>query len=425
MINKSNQFLLILLPFFLIVGPALINISISIVSILTLIIFYREKKFTIFKNYIVILFLIWCAYLILNSLFSNYPYLSLEGSLFYFRYGILVLAISYYFIFNKTEFIKYFFISISICFLLLFVDSIYQLLFNKNILGYSNDDLRITSFFMDENILGSYLSRTLPLFIALYFILFKSMNKYLELTLMTIILLTIFMVFISGERTAFFINIVSLSLIMILTNNKFNYKFIIFVLILISIFIVNYFKPQVKHRMIITTIDQLQLYKSEGNILNSIPKIFTVQHEVIFKTAYKIYLDNKIFGIGPKNFREECKLLKYKTFTNKDSSVDGCNSSPHNIYLQLLSEVGLVGFFFVAITWLVVLYSLAKVFFYKFFRNTEIMHSYQICIIVLVFINLFPIIPTGNFFNSYLSSVLYLPLGFLHLFNKKSFSKYD
>tara|TARA_B110000438_G_C15774690_1_gene633518 strand:- start:639 stop:1697 length:1059 start_codon:yes stop_codon:yes gene_type:complete len=351
--------------------------------------------------------------------------LSLEASLFYFRFGILVLAFSYFCTFYKKTFIKYFFISISFCFLLLIFDSFFQLLFNKNIFGFFNEDGRITSFFRTERILGSYLSRLLPLLIAMYFLFYKKNNNYSELSLVLLILLTGIVVFISGERTAFFINISSVLLIFILNSHKFNLKVFFIVFLFISLFLVNLLNPNVKYRMINQTSAQINLYDYENNKFNNLSEFnlfFTAQHEVIFKSAYKIFLTNKIFGVGPKNFREYCKYSEFKTYTSQDGSVDGCNSSPHNIYFQLLAETGLIGFLIVLSIWFSLIYFLTRVFIYKFSSKPCIFKDYQICIMIIIFINISPIIPTGNFFNSYLSTVLYLPIGFLSLFNEKNFT---
>ena len=40
------------------------------------------------------------------------------------------------------------------------------------------------------------------------------------------------------------------------------------------------------------------------------------------------------------------------------------------------------------------------------------MSDFMICIMAAIFINIWPIIPTGNFFNNWISIVYYLPLGF-------------
>ena len=52
-----------------------------------------------------------------------------------------------------------------------------------------------------------------------------------------------------------------------------------------------------------------------------------------------MFLDNKIFGQGPKSFRYLCNDDRFKI--NKWS----CSTHPHNYYIQLLAETGLIGFF--------------------------------------------------------------------------------
>ena len=56
----------------------------------------------------------------------------------------------------------------------------------------------------------------------------------------------------------------------------------------------------------------------------------------IFKTAIKMFWENPIFGNGPKMFREDCLLEIY--FVNE------VRIAPHNFYIQLLAENGLIGF---------------------------------------------------------------------------------
>ena len=146
---------------------------------------------------------------------------------------------------------------------------------------------------------------------------------------------------------------------------------------------------------------------------------FSAQHEVLYKTAYNIFKDNKIFGIGPKNFREICKIKKYKTLTILDASVQGCDTSPHNIYIQLLTETGIIGTIPIIFIFSYLFFTLVKCFYFKYIKKEIYLLDHQICLCVLVFANLWPILPTGNFFNSYLNTIYYLPLGFLISIIKK------
>ena len=162
-----------LIPFFLITGPFLSDLSVSLISVIFLIYCIKKKDFSFFKKKIFYLFLIFWGFLILNTLINNFNIDSLKISFFYFRYGVFIIAIVV-FLNLKINFIKYFFYCIFVCFLALIIDGFYQYFFGENILGFKSiNKYRVTSFFYDEQILGSYLSRLWPVFFGLSMIILK------------------------------------------------------------------------------------------------------------------------------------------------------------------------------------------------------------------------------------------------------------
>lgn len=172
------------------------------------------------------------------------------------------------------------------------------------------------------------------------------------------------------------------------------------------IIMVSYQNKPTFDRMVVKTLNQT-------NILNEKPNIFSIQHQVIYSTSLKIYKDYPYFGIGPKNFREFCKKDKYKTYTNDDHSVDGCQSHPHNFYLQLLTETGLLGLIPVTFTFIGIIYLYCKELFNILLKRKKIYDDFFIILTSSIVINLWPFIPTGNFFNNYVSFLIYLPAGFI------------
>ena len=86
-------FLFILIPFFLITGPFLSDLAISIICLLFLIYCFKKKNYSYFKNKHFYFFLFFWIYLIINTLINNFNLDSLKISFFYFRYGVFVIAI--------------------------------------------------------------------------------------------------------------------------------------------------------------------------------------------------------------------------------------------------------------------------------------------------------------------------------------------
>ena len=74
------------LPVAIVSGPFLSDLIISLLGLYFIYVAVKFKNFKFFKNYFVILFCLFYLYILLRSLFSYNILLSLESSLFYFRF---------------------------------------------------------------------------------------------------------------------------------------------------------------------------------------------------------------------------------------------------------------------------------------------------------------------------------------------------
>jgi len=61
-----------------------------------------------------------------------------------------------------------------------------------------------------------------------------------------------------------------------------------------------------------------------------------------------------------------------------------------------------------------------KHFYRKIFNHKNNLNDYQICLLICVFISLFPFIPTSNFYNNWLNLIYYLPVCFIIYNQNKS-----
>ena len=392
-----------LIPFFLITGPFLSDLSVSLISLLFLTYCFKKKNFSYFKNKYFYFFLCFWIYLILNSFLNNFNLDSLKISFFYFRYAVFVVAISIFFSENE-EIIKYFFYCILICFIALVLDGLYEYFIGENILGWKSSASRTSSFFGDEKILGSYLSRLWPIFFGLSTIIFSKKNK-IFFFLILIFILSEVLIFLSGDRTAFFYINISSIFIILFSQKLIKLRLMVLLTSIFLILIISLINPTAKDRVFDKTLKQMNL---NDNLEEEEIYIFTKTHHYQYITAYRIFLDNKILGVGVKNFRNFCDDKKYKYKNSKLS----CDIHPHNYYIQILVETGIIGFVFLIIIFSYFCKFLLKHIFLKF-SGRYYFSDFEICVLSGIIIYIWPIIPTGNIFNNWLTIIMILNLPFL------------
>ena len=402
--SKSNsQFLKIisilcacLVPL-LLTGPFLPDL---IVSSLSLWFLYYTIKNNIYKIYYNIYFYFFIGFwlvCILSSLFSDNVSLSLGSSLFYVRIGIFALLISYLIDQNK-KILDYFYYAFIITFLTLVVDGYFQYFTGFNLFGYPAYGARISSFFGNELILGSYLARLFPLFFAVF--VARPNKHFLEVYFISILFILIdVLIFIAGERASFvLLNISTLFIILFISNYKW-LRLSIFIISLCIIIFLTINNERLMDRYVKSPIESMGINKHDKYF-------FTQAHDSLIKTAWNMFLDRPILGHGPKLFRVKCSDPKY--------SVDNysCNVHPHNFYVQLLAETGIVGFAFLAGLLFYFIFISIKHIFKYFIYKIKFLSDYQICLLSGLLITIWPITTNGNFFTNYLMLLYSLQIGF-------------
>ena len=148
--------------------------------------------------------------------------------------------------------------------------------------------------------------------------------------------------------------------------------------------------------------------------------IFSKPHNDMYIAAFKMFLDNKYFGVGPRQFRNECE--------NYPVSEYSCETHPHNTYMELLSEAGIFAFLIVAFVFIFICYLSLKHLIYKHFKYKKgFFNDFEICLLSAIIISLWPFSPTGSFFNNWMSIVYFFPVGILlwQIEEKKSLNYID
>ncbi len=420
------------MPWAIISGPFFSDLILILFSISFITNTIVYKKYEFFYNKIFIIFLIWCFYILTISIFSSNILLSFQSTLFYFRFGLFFLAVIFI-LYHNNNVIYYFSISLFISFLFVILDAFVQYFNGFNLIGFEYSHPRLSGIFGEEKILGSYITRILPLIFAMIYLIkdkFKD-NFLTDILFVLLLFLSGIITYLSGERTALFYFLIVFFITFII---RFNFRFYIiffsFFLISSLFFIFNIYEVN-KNRIFNETSKQIfenskyDFYNNEGEIIEyPIPgvSLFSIQHQALFISSVKIIEDHFVFGIGPKLFREVCKKDQYKVFNKRDpNSINGCSTHPHHSYLQIFVETGLFGFIFLVFIFMLIIYLLIKNIYLSWGKNRSNILISKIYLLLCFFITLWPLVPSGNFFNNWLSTIYFLPLGFyLFLSIKKS-----
>ena len=387
----------------LVVGAAVMEFFIFLSCILFF--FFNSKKIGLsyYKKNFFIVFSLFCFFLILSSLLSDNLLNSLRSTIFYFRFGILALIICYL-LDNYKKFKLLFFNSISITLITVLVYSFIQIFFLKN----AEYDNRISGLFGDELVQGSFLLRITPIFFIFFFYNKKIFDKkYFVFSFYLLLLLSLVMIIFSGERSAIFLAGTCIFLSFLFFKLNFTKIFLSSLLIFIISASTLYIFPKFKERIVDDTIKQLFFQFNTGgqNVKKKI-YIFSEGHQAHIETAILIFKKNYILGVGVRNFRIECKNDEYKIVGKYY-----CSTHPHNTYIQLLAETGLIGFLFIVFF---LLFVFKKIYIsLKKDNNQKKLNITLASCFVIILINLFPFVPTGSFFNNWLSTLYYIPIGLL------------
>ena len=417
---------LAIFPILLIAGPMVAEIFLLLCIIFAVYSVIKEKNFKYFNNKFLLFFLLFYLVILLSTFVNFRDFDNSKSSIFYFRIPLFALSAWYildrFKLFNNK--ILFFYIAF---FSFLVLDSLIQYYTGKNILGNEVVRSRISSFFGEELILGGFILRIIPFFL-LYLVLNNIIGgnkinfKYVILTSLSCLV-----VYLSGERTSFFLLILFFFTVYFI--NKFLRKFIIYTMFSFVIFalviphfrVSEDFNPAI--RMFKKSYDQIigkgeeQYEEHKKKMFNKV-YIFSHDHHGHYLLSYKMFKDHLIIGTGVKGFRYLCRNKIYILEKN-----DGCSTHPHNTYVQILVSTGLVGFALLVFAFAFVVREIFNSRKKLLLTNHSDLNQVSASIMLsTIFVNLWPLIPSGNFFNNWLSMIYFYPIAYYFYFNSKSTS---
>ena len=426
------------IPFTFIIGTSALNLNIVLFIIVSLTFLFKDflkLKFSL-TDKIIIIFFTFVTFTGLFNTVENYyfgdrEYIYLPGipladgknhdftillkTFSYLRYLILYFVLK---LLVEKGWLKYnlFFISSSFFCLFVSLDIIFQYFVGVDIFGYQSPAVRkLSGPFHEELIAGSYIQRFSLFLLFLFPIFYKIKNRiilsFVCLFLFSLILVSLIM---SGNRMPFLLFLITIFLIIITEKQLKKYFWFISLFASIAFAILFYankniavnYKNFFKETVIIAkVINPVNLFKDYDFDRTHLPDHFDE-----FESFYDTWRMNKFIGGGVRSFRLNCPKRKniYIGHTPEASERKTCNIHPHNYYLEILTELGLVGFIvFLAIISRVLW---GYIHLNNFFDNSSVQRKIVVTFFMLFFAEIFPLKSSGSFFASSNSTFIFILL---------------
>ena len=418
------EVLFYLFPLIMLMSSGYITFYISILTIYSLYFFFYKK---IQINFILLDYLIFLFFII--SIIASLINIKVIGSFIFFK-SIFDLRFALFFVVIRNLInsrfinIKFFFISSLMCSIFLSLNIFSQHIIGFDAFGHEPFDGRYNGLFESEAIAGSYIQKFFLISILSILLLKIQKKTKFILTIITTNILGLG-VLLSLDRMPFIIYVFSIIVLIALLKN-FRLKFLINLILIIFIFqfYFNNYEPVKNRYMSLSNEFQLAKIKNIFSIYNKKEELSAKKNEnedynlsgdylKIYVAAYKIFLENFFIGSGVKSFGFECNKLK----ENNKKNIT-CSTHPHNIYMEILVNQGIMGIFI----FIIFLFSLIKNNYLKelFSKNSSEKKLLIIFFFTILISELLPFRSYGSIFQTVNGSIFWF---FLALISSKPFMK--
>lgn len=394
-------FLIAILPISLLLGSAIINILIITIDLLFLYIFFKKKEFNLENKISFYILLIFWLSLLVNLIYSSDFVNSFSRCVGFIRFAILALAIQFFIENSSSKKMNKVFLTWSIIFFIVSFDLIFEFILGFNLFGNTSYmPGRLSSFLGNELKIGHYYLAFNLLAISLVYYYFKN-NTLLYFILFS----TTFISLIIGERANFIkFTFMVIFFIYFFEKKNFYFKSILIFLMISFLAIFISINNTYKERFWTMFGDIMIEQKNISKMINFSP------YGGHWHAAWEIFNENKIFGVGLKNFRKVSGEQKYYN-KNVAYSKSRQTTHPHQLHLEFLSETGIFGSIF--LVFMVISSIIAGIKNYIKSRNLY-------CLSSLLFFcaSTLSILPTGSFFTTYGAAIFWINYGIFMARNK-------
>ena len=444
---KLVEMLFYSFPLWFIVG----NLAVSINTLLFIVVslfLIKKKQLTFRFNNLNWLLIIFFSYFFVSTtihflgpgvLNDRLETFSLENnpiikSFALIRFLILVIVIDTLFFHKILNFKKLFLFSL-LCTSFVSFDIILQYITGSDLFGLNKSHMWNSGPFGEERIAGTYLKNFS--FLSFFYIFETYKNKnFGKPLLIFIIIFHLLATVVTGNRMPLLLFLFGCVLIILLIKNlRFAMSLGLLIFLLIAFPLVkNDTKLKYTYDSLFWQINIHRLLTQDAKKIDTSTKITESSstsvmdkpikkkflwhsgHGRVFYTAITMWKEQPLFGSGLKSFRVKCWEMLNKDnierkITKRPQNIV-CANHAHNYYLEFLSEAGIIGTGLLVIFFLILLKD--SFYYLKRYRqqiNSEV--NLLVPIIILFFLEIWPIKSTGSFFTTWGATFFWLNIGLL------------
>ena len=440
--TRLVQILFYTFPLWFIVGNLAVSLN-TLLFIAASLFLIKKKQLTFRFNNLNWLLIIFFSYFFLSTtinflspgiLNDRLETLLLENnpifkSFMLIRFLILIIIIDTLF-FNKILNFKKLFLSSLLCTSFVSFDIILQYITGFDLFGFKSFYIWNSGPFGDERIASTYLKNFS--FFSFFYIFETYKNKNFSKPLFIfIIIFHLLAILLAGNRMPMILFLFGCMLIIFFIRNL-RIVMSLSLIIFISIFfllIKNDKNFNHAYSAFLSDINIIKLVKSNKDITNKqtgekkavnediqeIPRsVIFLRHSGynrIYHTAITMWKEQPLTGFGFKSFRIKCwdmltKDNAERKITKRPQYIV-CSNHAHNYYLELLSEAGIVGTTLMIIFFLILLKDCFN-YLKKYNQQKSPEMALLIPVIILFFLEIWPIKSTGSFFTTWGATFFWL-----------------
>ncbi len=396
MLLTIARWLAIAFPVSLLAGPAVAEIITILIAILFLVHSVRARDFVWAATPWVALLLLVSVMFGLSGLLSTEPHSAVRG-IVWIRFPLLAAALAFWVLCDDVA-QRRVLLSLALTVAFLVADMLLQYLTGSDIFGRARVDM-----FTYVRLTGPYsapragISLIWIAFPAIFYVLDRVQARGHRLAGYAVAALFVAavmaMAHFSGERMAFLYGVLGMALAVLIAQRL---RAFFLVLVLAG--------AAALGLLLMARPDMLEQQVTRAS--REIAQIDQSIYGRLWVSSTRIVADHALTGVGPKQFRTACPNPAYGSQGIDDPKLR-CAMHPHNFYLELATETGVISLLLFAQAVGLMLYACWK-------QRARVMDDAILCGLVIAFIiRMWPIASTPSHFAPWFASPMWLIAGLL------------